>query len=387
MSTGSLEAGQLAMVLGGGGARGAYQAGFLHGLAQRHPDLQVPILAGISAGAINAAYLANHRGGFREMTEGLTRLWAGLTTEQVFRVDLPWIAFNVLRWGARLLMGRASRVVGARSLLDNSPLRLLLEQVLQPESNALPGVAANLVSGRLQAVAITTSNYSTGQSVTWVQGREITQWEQPHRKSVACRVGVEHILASSAFPVFFPAVRIGACWHGDGGIRMIAPLSPAIHLGADRILAVSTQYLPSREEAECPSVEGYPPPVQVAGLVLDTIFFDALDLDALRVERFNQLIAQLPEPARAGLRPVDVLLLRPSRDLGMLASEYEPRLPRVFRYMTRGLGTEETRSNDLLSLLMFEPEYLSLLIDLGRQDAELRADEIADFLAVRSAAS
>jgi NTE family protein len=192
---------------------------------------------------------------------------------------------------------------------------------------------------------------------------------------------LDHILASASLPLFFPAVQIDNCWYGDGSIRLTAPLSPAIHLGASRILAISTRYGRSREEANCPNIDGYPPPVQVAGAILNAIFLDVFDADALRLQRVNKLIAKLPEEEREGLRPIKMLLLRPSRDLGKLANEYESRLPRAFRFMIRGLGTGETRSNDLLSLLMFQPDYLKRLIELGQEDAEARREEIASLLA------
>ncbi|MCA1854306.1 MAG: patatin-like phospholipase family protein [Beggiatoa sp.] len=172
---------------------------------------------------------------------------------------------------------------------------------------------------------------------------------------------IDHILASASLPLFFPAVNISGCWYGDGGIRMTAPLSPAVHLGADRILAISTKYQPSSEEADCPNINGYPPPVQVLGALYNALFLDVFDYDALRIERINSLVKQVPLDKRGGLRCVDLLLLRPSCDLGKLANAYEPELPSAFRFMTRGLGTQETRSNDVLSVLMFQPDYLRYL--------------------------
>jgi NTE family protein len=192
---------------------------------------------------------------------------------------------------------------------------------------------------------------------------------------------VEHVLASSALPFFFPAVEVNGRWHGDGGIRLTAPLSPAVHLGARRIIAVSTRYARSREEADRPTISGYPPPAQVAGVLYNAIFLDQLDGDALQMRQINQLIARLPEAERDGLRHIDLLLLRPSVDLGPLANEYEPELPRAFRFLTRGLGTRETRSNDMLSLVMFQGDYVRRLIALGEADAAARMPVIGRFLA------
>jgi NTE family protein len=373
--------GTLALAVSGGGARGAYQVGFLQWLAEHYPDLEIPILTGVSAGAINTAYLANHQGTFREKVEGLAAVWETLTLDRVFRVDAGSIAGHVARWSMRLLMGTASHVMETRSLVDASPLQALLEQVLKPVSGALAGIHENLLERRLRAVAITTSNYSTGQSVTWVQGINLVPWTRAHRKAIPCTLCLDHILASASLPLFFPAVNIGGCWYGDGGIRMTAPLSPAVHLGADRILAISTKYLPSGEEADCPNINGYPPPVQVLGALYNALFLDVFDYDALRIERINFLVKQVPLDKRGGLRCVDLLLLRPSRDLGKLANAYELELPSPFRFMTRGLGTQETRSNDILSVLMFQPDYLRRLLDLGYADAGARREEIAAFFA------
>jgi NTE family protein len=187
-------------------------------------------------------------------------------------------------------------------------------------------------------------------------------------------------MASAALPFFFPAVEVDGSWYGDGGIRLTAPLSPAVHLGATRIMAISTRYARSREEADRPSIAAYPPPAQVAGVLYNAIFLDQLDGDALEMRRINDLIRRLPQSERNGLRPIDLLLLRPSVDLGRLANDYEPDLPRPFRFLARGLGTRETRSNDMLSLVMFQPDYIRRLIEIGEADAAVRIDDIRRFL-------
>jgi NTE family protein len=187
-------------------------------------------------------------------------------------------------------------------------------------------------------------------------------------------------MASTSLPLVFPSVVLGSEWHGDGGIRLSAPLSPAVHLGAQRILAISTRHQGGvGAAANTPMIDGYPPPAQIAGALINALFLDLIDADALRLERINELLARLPEDRRDGLRPVELLLMRPSRDLGELANDHEPQLPRGFRFLTRGLGTRQTRSNDLLSLVMFQPDYLAQLIELGRADAERRLDELLAF--------
>jgi NTE family protein len=191
---------------------------------------------------------------------------------------------------------------------------------------------------------------------------------------------IDHVMASSALPLFFPAIEIEDEYFGDGGVRLAAPLSPAIHLGAEKILAISTRYNRTAEEARLPDVTGYPPPAQVLGVLLNSVFLDLLDQDALRLERLNGLLRKLPPEERDGLRPVKLLVLRPSVDLGRLANEFEPQLPKTFRFLTRGLGTRQTKSPDFLSMVLFQPDYIGRLIEIGEADAEARADEIDEFL-------
>lgn len=372
----------LALVMSGGGARAAYQVGMLRWLARRHPDLHVPILTGVSAGAINAAFLAARPEDFRERVEMLADLWRNLTAEQVFRVDTLSLARNVLRLGMKLVSGGFVSTPRPRSAVDTRPLWGLLEKALAARGGgALPGIEENLARGVLRAVAITTSSYTTGQSITWVQGSNIPQWDRAQRQSVNATLKVRHVMASAALPIFFPAIQIDGRWYGDGGMRLTAPLSPAVHLGADRILAISTRYQRTLAEAEQPAVTTYPPPAQIIGALFNAVFLDLFDADALTMERVNSVVEELPEDRREALRSIRLVVIRPSRDLGKLANEYEARLPGAFRFMTRGLGTRETRSNDLLSLLMFQPDYLTRLIELGEEDAEARSEEIEAFLA------
>jgi NTE family protein len=375
----------LALSLSGGGARAAYQVGFLRTLAREFPGVVPDILTGVSAGGINAAFLAARQEPFAEKIEHLTRMWEGLRIDDVFRVDLRDLAGRTLRIGGRLLGGGAHPMPAARSMVDTDPLRDTLERALEAQDGTIFGIDKSLKDGWLQAIALTASSYTTGQSVTWVHTHDdcgIGEWERPLRKSISCTFDVDHVMASCALPFFFPAVEIDGAWYGDGGIRLTAPLSPAVHLGARRILAVSTRSARSREEADRPAIVGYPPPAQVAGVLYNAVFLDQLDADALQMQTINDLIGQLPAHARRGLRRIELLLLRPSIDLGRLANEYEAELPRAFRFMTRGLGTKETRSNDMLSMVMFQGDYITRLIDLGEADAAARLPEIRRFLSV-----
>jgi NTE family protein len=366
--------------MGGGGARAAYQVGSLRYLARRFPDLEVPIVTGVSAGGINAAHFASHHGSFAQAIQELSGLWERLTVEDVFRVDTPSLGWIGLRWIFQLMSGGMGGAVSVRGLVDTTPLHSFLSEVLHAVDGELTGIQRNLAVGRLKAVALSTSSYTTGQSLTWIQGRDLNDWTRPQRRSEQTVLKVDHVMASSALPLFFPAIKVGDEFYGDGGIRLTAPLSPALHLGAGKILAISTRYNRTAAEAGVPEVSGYPPPAQVLGVLLNSVFLDLLDQDALRLQRLNSLLRRLPKEQRNGLREVDLLVLRPSVDLGRLANEFEPQLPKTFRFLTRGLGTRQTSSPDLLSMVLFQQDYLCRLIELGEADAEARAEEIDAFV-------
>jgi len=370
----------LALVLSGGGARAAYQVGFLRCLARHFPDLDIPIITGVSAGAINAAFLANYQGTFAEAVEELSNLWLGLTVDQVFCVDTLKLLKNVFRWGVRLSSGGIQKESLARSLLDSTPLRGLLQKALEPEENVISGIQKNVRNGKIKAFAITGTNYATGRSITWVQGKEVRTWKRPWRQSIITEITIDHIMASSALPLIFPAVKVGNAWYGDGDIRQSTPLSPAIYLGANRILSISTRYGRSIAEANIPACTGYPPPAQIAGVLLNSIFLDALDQDVRTLERTNQLLEHISEEQHVDRHSVDIFVMRPSKDLGELAGRFEQELPYMFRYLSRGLGTHETKSPDWLSMVMFDRQYVEHLVKLGEIDAEKRSKEISELL-------
>ena len=366
-----------ALVLTGGGARAAYQVGELRGLARRHPGDRFDIITGVSAGAINALYLAAYHGSLADGVEALADVWRKLNLEDVIEIDASSLAGSVLAWGATLVSGGSPVAPRVRGLVETAPLRRLLERLLsENKEGEIAGLAENLGRCDPEAVAVTTLDYNTGQTVTWAAGCDIQMWERPLRRSVRAKLTIDHVLASASLPIIFPAVRLGRHWHGDGGIRLSAPLAPALHLGARRILAISTHHAKSFAEADEPQTPGYPPPAQILGQLMDAIFLDAMDDDALRLERANALLRDLPPGERHGYRLVDLAVVRPSESLGRLAAQYEPQLPRAFRFLTRSLGTQETSNADFLSLLMFVPEYLQKLIEMGEADAEARIDAL-----------
>lgn len=371
----------LAVMLTGGGARAAYQVGLLKGLARHFPKLRFQIITGVSAGAINAAYLASRPGTLSEKAADLERMWGELSCDSIYQFD--WKILLPFRSALASILPKKTRWSESRphALVDTTPLRELLCRILQvPLGMPVEGIERNIRSGDLHALALMTLDYSTGQTVRWVQGRHYGEYEGPNRRVAQTRITVEHVMASAALPFVFPAVQIGSEWHGDGGIRLAAPLSPAVHLGARRVIAMSTGYQRSPEEADTPVVAGYPPAAQILGQLLNAIFLDVIDEDVARMERMNELLWKMSEQERNGLKPIDLLVLRPSVDLGRIAGEYERYLPRKLKLAVRALGSKETESPDFISLLMFEPHYTRHLVALGESDVDSRLGDLRTFL-------
>ena len=386
VSTGST--GDIAVMLTGGGARAAYQVGLLKGIAAHFPRVKFRIITGVSAGAINAIYLAAHTGTLFEKARKLDQMWCELTCSSIFTFD--WKAFLPFRSALASISPRKNKWTKTRrrALVDTEPLRDLLCRVTHtPPGEPIETVEENIRNGDLTALALITLDYSTGQTVRWVQGRSFDFFEGPNRRAERTQFTVEHVLASAALPFVFPAVRIGNEWHGDGGIRLAAPLSPAVHLGARRIIAMSTGYQRTAAEAAQPVVTGYPPAAQILGQLFNAVFLDALDEDVARMQRMSELIRAIPPQQRNNFNPVDLLVLRPSMDLGKLAGDYERFLPRKMKLLVRALGVKETESPDFISMLMFEPSYTRRLIDLGESDVNARLGELRAFLGEDAAAA
>ena len=372
----------LALTLTGGGARGAYQAGVLGRLAEALGQLEFGIITGVSAGAINAAFVANHRGSFGVACQELVGLWSKLTIEEVLRGAPLELARNVTRWGVQLLSGGLETLPRVRGLLDTGPLRELLTRVLCDGDGELSGVRQNLESGRLGAFAVTTTSYATGQAITFAQLPSSTPavfWQRPFRQGQSARIGVDHVMASAAIPLLFPAVKIDGTWHGDGSVRQAAPLSPALRLGATRVLLISTVREPPDpvvRSADAPD-DPYPSLARIVGVTLNSLLYGHTEFDAEHLRRITDLARRSGE---TGFRPVELMLVRPSEDLGRLAAEYEHELPRALRYLTRGLGTRDENAADLLSTLLFDSSYTRRLIECGRRDAERQIDALVRFV-------
>jgi NTE family protein len=365
-----------AFVFSGGGARAAYQVGVLQAVAELAPELEIPIVTGVSAGAINSAFLAAHPGPFPKAVEDLRQEWERLTVDRVYGIQPLRIGRALLRWGFNMLLRRHTAPTAFKGLMSTEPLRQFLSECMD-----FGGIGRNIAAGRLRAAALSATCYNTGQTVTFVQGgAEVPLWERHMRLAVRSVITVDHLLASAAIPLVFPAVRLGVAFYGDGSVRQTAPLSPAIHLGARRILAVAMR---AREPAVAcaPDDADYPLAAEVFGLLLHSVFIDSLDADVERLRRINSLLHAVPaEHAPEGVRPIDLFVLRPSRDLGELARGCRASLPPLLQLAVRSIGGERAKSADFQSYLMFQPEYTGRLIELGYRDAKQRATGIVQFL-------
>ncbi|AWI77052.1 Patatin [Parazoarcus communis] len=371
--------GRAALVLTGGGARAAYQVGVLQAI--RHirgprPGNPFPILCGTSAGGINATALAVYSADFNAAVRKLSWIWRNFCASQVYRTDAAALLGSGLRWGSALFAGWAVRQT-PRSLLDNSPLRALLERTL--DFNAID---QSIDAGHLHAVSVTVSGYTSGESLAFFSGHpSIQPWRRAQRIGTRARLGVDHLLASSAIPFVFPAARINREYFGDGSMRQLAPVSPAIHLGADRILVIGSGRLAEEGRQR---TDSYPSPAQIAGHTLSSIFLDGLAVDLERMERINETLGCLSEAQRAAagirLRPIETLVISPSQRLDAIAGHHRESLPPLLRAVLRGVGAMRREGSTLLSYLLFEQSFTRALMDLGYQDTLARRDEVAAFL-------
>jgi NTE family protein len=375
-----MDGSRTALILTGGGARAGYQAGVLKAIRELLPEPRrnpFPILCGTSAGAINAASLAVWAEDFGAAVDNLLHVWENFSAHQVYRADPAGIGIAGARWLSTLAVGWLTRRA-PRSLLDNAPLRRLLSDGLD-----LSRIARAIDSGALHSVSITCSGYSTGQSVSFFQGRAgLDGWRRSQRVGAATEITLDHLMASSAIPFIFPAVHINREWFGDGSMRQVAPVSPAIHLGADRILVIGAGRM--ADENVRPVGTSYPSLAQIAGHALSSIFLDSMSVDLERMRRINRTLTLIPESVRrdsdVSLRPIEVLVIAPSQRLDHLAAHHAQALPWPVRTLLRGIGAMNANGGALTSYLLFERAYTRNLIELGYADTLGRSEEVRQFL-------
>jgi NTE family protein len=378
---------KIALILAGGGARAAYQVGVLKAMAEfmpRRAHSPFQVICGTSAGALNAVTLAVNARSFRKAVKYLLGIWHNAHVSDIYRSDVIGVVRNSGRWLIGLILSvlginRMNRV----SLLDNSPLELFLEETLPCEK-----IQENIDSGLLHALSITASGYGSGYSVTFYQGKEgIEPWKRTRRQGVPTQLGTEHLMASAAIPFIFPAVHIHREYFGDGSVRQIAPISSALHLGADKVMLMGAWHADD-DEARRSKMDTYPTLAQIAGHALDSIFLDGIEVDIERLQRINETVKLIPPDLRANadIRQIDILVVTPSQPLEKIAERHITQLPWTIRLLLRSVGVMRGSGANLASYLLFERHYCRALIELGYQDALKRREEILAFLGCDPAA-
>ncbi len=374
---------KIGLVLSGGGARGAYQVGVLSAIAEISRDLGLKnpfaVYTGVSAGAINTAYLASGSQDFYETTQGLINLWTNLTADQVFYTDPISLGKMGFQWLEDISVGRLKGRSVDRSLLDTTPLRDLLKNNINFDQ-----IQRNIASGKLRAAAVTTMDYQTATGVTFVQGAEdIKMWSKPRRYSERAQLRAEHVMASSAIPLLFPPVQVAMSFYGDGCIRNQSPCGPAIDLGAQTLIVIGVRKTVDVLEYEASTQHQNdllkPPSVaKVVNVLLNAVMLDGIEVDLERLEHINKLIQHMdttPHAKHKNASVIDYCVISPSVDIAKVAQEYSQRLPRIIRFLIRTVGTLQD-AKEIISYLLFEPEFCSRLIEIGYHDGLAQRDQL-----------
>ncbi len=365
-----------ALVLSGGGARGAYQVGVLKAIAEWLPeDAPCPfeVLVGTSAGALNAAAIGARAHSLREAVESLEEVWSNFRVQQVMQADSLTMLRSGLHWMVSLLSaGWIAKP--PRSLFDTSPLHRLLARVVP-----LDQIPAQIAAGRLHALAVATTSYTTGQAVAFYDGTDdIEDWHRVRRAGRRRRIDLDVLMASAAIPFIFPASSIDGNHYGDGAMRQLAPLSPAVHLGANRVLVIGTRGNAAATPPTGAITQAPPSPAHLLGFVLDSLFTDGLSIDLERLNQINRLIVAA---GHTGHRPIRATVIQPSVDPTVVAMKHERRMPRSIRTLLRTMGAYEARGGLLVSYLLFDQSYTRELMAMGHADAQAQRAEIVPYLA------
>ncbi|GGI74301.1 patatin-like phospholipase family protein [Shewanella gelidii] len=365
-----------AIVLGGGGARAAYQVGVFKAIVQFYPrnhGIPFKIICGTSAGAINGISMATHASCFHLGVRKLEWVWRNFTTSKVYQSSIPGVLSHLGKMALRGIQdGKLNSEPG--SLFDNEPLRNLLNELMDFDR-----IDRNIQNGALTALSVDTSSYNTSKSVTFFQAaKELDDWHRARRSGERIQLNTEHLLASSAIPLVFPSVKLGQGYYGDGSVHQLAPLSSPIHLGAKKILVINLESPHKQAPLE---LKHHPKTATIAGHLLDTIFSDTLNSDLERLERINKTLAMIPEENQQAipLRQIETLVIKPSEDLSQLAAHYYQDMPFAVRSLLRLIGIDRRSDSSIVSYLLFEKAYTSALIDLGYQDAMCQIDELKSF--------
>ena len=371
----------LGLVLTGGGARAAYQVGALRALAELFGNGPLPfqVVTGVSAGAINGSSLAAEADDFPGAVKRLADTWLALTPNHVYRTD----ALSLVSIGSGWFRGLTTGGTQPPEALQPSPGHGAAAGAAGREIR-FERIRENVERGLLRALAISATNYETGTSVTFFDGvAELEPWARSRRMGVRTGITLDQVMASAAIPIFFPPVQVGHSWYGDGGVRLTAPMSPALHLGADRVLVIGIRHPRTAEETvelNAASARDELPLSEILGVLMNAVFLDSLEPDIERVERVTDMLHSIQRPPDSHLRPVRILLLQPSQDLAVLASDQVMRFPRSLRFLLKGLGVSQKGGADLLSYLAFEQQYIERLVTLGQDDTRARFDEIREFV-------
>lgn len=364
-----------ALLLGGGGARAAYQVGVLKAVAEIVPkgsDNPFPILCGTSAGSINTVAMASNASNFHLGVKKIVTVWSQFKPSHVFRVDAKSLLKRILAWfWTQASFGTWHK--GPSSLLDNSPLRDLLSQYIN-----FNRIQKSIDNGNLHAYCLTACSYTSGESTSFFDGQaEIEDWHRTHRDGRRSKMSIDHLIASSAIPVVFPSVKIGNEHFGDGSMRQVSPISPAVHLGADKIFIIG---LRMESELGLHKPSKYRPSLgQISGYVLDTLFLNSLFADVERLERINSLVKDSPSQE---FKTIEHMIVSPSKDIADIAQRHYHKLPRAFRIALKVLGLSRGNSRRFISYLMFLDDFCQELIDLGYQDTMNKRAEVERFLDV-----